>query len=155
MSIGALGSLAATKIGSKIGVRKQGFRVVKSDIHFMMGGKTTDEGPIMIGVACNADSTEVEEILEADPQAPSDNDERGMGVFVKPLFMITKNELELPLASAPSERLRFVFSYGKNGWSIPEDQELSYWAYNMDDAALTSGTSFRIFGEHFGVWLRD
>ncbi len=155
-NLGTLAALDVVQVNSKIdGARNQGFRVVKSSVHFMMGGKTTDEGPIMIGVACNALSPEVEEIMEADPQSPSDNDERGMGVFIKPLFMITKNELELPLASAPSERLSFTFTYGKNGWSVPEDQQLAYWAYNMDDAALTTGTQLRIFAEHFGVWLRD
>ncbi len=122
-----------------------------------MQGKTTDEGPIIIGVACNTVASQVELIMENDPQAPSSTDERGKGNYVKALHMIGKDELKIPIATDGDDRswLPMTVSYGKNGWSIPEDQALSYWAYNMDDAALTTGTTMEIFAEHFGVWLRD
>ncbi len=158
LSLLTLGSLDAVAINSKIdGARKNGFRVVKSNIWVAMNGKTTDEGPIIMGVACNTISSQVELILENDPQSPSSSDERGTNNFVKALLMVGKDELKIPIATSGDNRswMPFVVSYGKNGWSIPEDQALSYWAYNLDDAALTTGTQFEIFAEHFGVWLKD
>ncbi len=154
----ALAALASKDVilqnGKIDGSRSQGFRIVNTKIWMEMEGKTVDEGPIQLGISCNAGAAEVEALMEADPQAPSDDDSRGIGVFVKTLFQVGKKELTIP-AAASGRHLMAEISYGKNGWSIPEDQPWSVWAFNAGTGALTTGTVFRIFAEHFGVWLRD
>jgi len=153
LTLGAQGALDVLSTNTKIdGARKQGFRVTKSNWFFQATGKTATEGPIIIGIACNADAAEIEAAIEADPQAPSDDDSRGMGVYIKPLFLMGIAQTEFP-AAGDAVMKPFTVSYGKNGWSIPEDQALTVWAYAM--GALTTGTVIRFFAEHFGVWLRD
>ncbi len=93
--------------------------------------------------------------MENDAQDQNDAPSRGSGVFIKPLFIVGEDELQIPLASAPGPDKMFSFSYGKNGWSVQEAEQWSVWAYNMDSSGLTTGTVFRFFAEHFGVWLRD
>ncbi len=156
LTLGTLGGNDLIAQPSKIDQsRTRGFRVTKSRIFAEMIGKTTAEGPLMFGIAANASAAEIEAIIEADPQNPHDDDSRGKGVFIKLLRLIGQDELQIPLASAPGQLMEFELSYGKNGWSIPQGEALSYWAYNMQAGALTTGTIFNIAAEHLGVWLRD
>ncbi len=158
LNLGALASLDAVLVNTKIdGSRGAGFRVVQSNFWFAMNNKTTDEGPIMIGISASMVAGEIEAAIEADPQDPTSDDARGKGTFIKPLFMIGKDELKIPIATDGDERSwkPHKISYGKNGWSIREEKALSVWGYNMDGAALTTGIVIEFFAEHFGVWLRD
>ncbi len=156
LTLGTLGSLdVISAAGKNDGNRNTGFRYTKTSIWFTMDGATTNEGPIMVGVAANCSAAEIEAAMEADPQDQNDAPSRGAGMFIKPLFIIGEDELQIPLASAPGPDKMFSFSYGKNGWSVQEAEQWSVWAYNMDPSALTTGTVIRFFAEHFGVWLRD
>ncbi len=140
------------------GSRSQGFRIVKSNFFFNVTGKTQAEGPVMVGVAANLGSAKLELIIENDPQSVNEQDEdRGRGVFIMPLFMLGLLTTSLPAGAAggPQTGLPVDVSYGKNGWSIPEGEALFIWAYNMQSGALTTGTVISWFAEHFGVWLRD
>ncbi len=155
LTVGALASLDVISANGKIdGSRNQGFRVVKSEIFCVMEDKTVLEGPLVVGVACNAVAAEIEKAIEVDPQSPSDDDERGTGVFIMPIWMIGEQTIDIPL-QANGRILEKTISYGKNGWSIPESEAWSVWCYNRSGAALTTGTLFKFFVSHFGVWLRD
>ncbi len=156
LTLGTLGSLVAIQAaGKNDGSRNMGFRYTKSTVWFTMQGGTTNEGPIMIGVACNCSAAELEAAMENDAQDQNDPPNRSGGMFIKPLFIIGEDELKIPLDSAPGPDKMFTFSYGKNGWSVQEKEQWTVWAYNMDSGALTTGTVIKFFAEHFGVWLRD
>ncbi len=159
LTLGTLGGNDLILQNSLIdGNRAQGFRIVKSQFYFNLTGKTQAEGPIMVGIAANVAANKVELIIENDPQNVNEQgDERGRGVFVKALFMIGLLTTSIPggAAGGPTVGLEREVNYGKNGWSIPEGQALSVWAYNMQSGALTAGTVISWFAEHFGVWLRD
>ncbi len=142
-----------TALSSIDASRKQGFRVTKSRIFVELSGKTSGEGPVLFGVACNfPGAPEIENALEADPQGRNTQDAaRGDGTFLRVLCLFMSVNVNVPL----NRPLMFEFSYGKNGWSIPEAESLAYWARNEDTGALTTGTRISIVAEHFGVWLRD
>ncbi len=154
LTLGALGGNDVIAQNSSIdGSRAQGFRIMKSEIFMTLTGKTTAEGPIIWGVACNMDAAEIEAAMEADPQDRNADDSRGEGTFIKILDVIGLVEVTRPTTNSLNSPL-FKVSYGRNGWSIPEGQNLSFWAMNVG-AALTSGTVLLFSAEHFGVWLRD
>ncbi len=153
-----LADLAANtliSVSSKIDAsRLNGFRVTKTELNWELTGKTIAEGPILFGVAANfTNDVAIEVALEADVQSRVGNNLRGDGTFLKILGKVGLSPSAFPnndMGVAP----HYTISYGKNGWSIPEGQELVYWAYNAG-AQLTTGTVFIIDAEHFGVWLRD
>ncbi len=154
LDLGTLGVADVITAESSIdGSRKQGFRVTKSKILLEMSGKTAGEGPILFGVAANfPGAPEVELALEADPQGRNEQDSaRGKGTFLKVLALF----MSVPINIPTTRPQMFEFSYGKNGWSVPEAEKLVYWARNQDTSALTTGTRISISAEHFGVWLRD
>lgn len=139
---------------SSLSARKQGFRVAMSRFFMSFQGKTLFEGPIMVGVACNVkDVAAIKALIEADPQAPSEDNARGTGEYIRGLFVIAATSLASVEAGQNNQAIEV--KYGKNGWSIPEDQELVVWAYNMNTAALTTGVVINWYAEHYGVWLRD
>ncbi len=154
ITLGALGGndaiLGVTKIDAS---KRQGFRIVKSDWFLTLTGKTTAEGPIMIGVCCNMNAAEVEAAIEADPQGRTDDETRGKGTFIKLLMVLGLLDTAFPTPDGGRVFHREV-KYGKNGWSIPEGKTLSLFAYNSG-SALTSGTVVLFSAEHFGVYLRD
>ncbi len=155
LALGALAANDATLINGRIdGAREQGFRLVTTDLQIQLTGKTTAEGPIVYGVCCNMNAAEVEAAIEADPQISTADDARGKGTYIKILGMLGLLQTAFPQSGDNTER-RHHISYGKNGWSIPEGQAWSVWAYNQGSGALTSGTTMLMAAEHFGVWLRD
>ncbi len=136
--------------------RENGFRVTKSNFHFSVADKTAQEGPVMIGVACNfVNDAAITAALGADPQKAQADDIRGKGTFIKGLFLIGTNVQAYPGDGGAIDGQMIEVSYGKNGWSIPEGSSMVLWAWNMGAAALTTGTRINMYAEHFGVWLRD
>jgi len=155
--LGALVNATAIFGASKIdAAREQGFRLVMSRISMKLTGKTTAEGPILIGICANVpDVASLKAYLENDPQGRSSDDAKGNNWFVKLLFQIplaaTENGSNADLADNQS---MFEVKYGKNGWSIPEGSALNYFAWNMG-STLTTGAVITIAAEHFGIWLKD
>ncbi len=156
LTLSTLGAAAAIVTNSRIdGSRRQGFRLVKSKINVTVSGKTTAEGPISYGVMCNIDNAaDLAAILVADPQGKTAKTERVDGQFVKLLGTIGLVPTTIP-SSDMGIGVSHEFTYGKNGWSIPEGRALSYWAFNQDGSALSAGTIIQFTAEHFGVWLND
>ncbi len=142
---------AGTVVGlsTKIdGGRGSGFKVVKSQIWLDFGQKTTDEGPIMFGVAASLNAAEIQEALVSDPQSrvPVDNEHSKRPIW--PLLMIGKDVTS-------NDQAVIEMTLVEPGWSIIEGQSYTYWAFNMDTALLTTGTRLSIFAKHTGVWLKD
>ncbi len=154
LTLGALALHDAISVNSKIdATREQGFRIVKSVYHISLRDKTTQQGPIMFGVGLNTDAAGVEAALEADPQNRTDEISHPDGVFIKPITQVSRI-MANSNSTGPLDP-GIEVSYGKNGWSVIEGEKMMFWAYNMGDATLTTGTVFDIFVEHFGVWLND
>ncbi len=156
LTLGTLGAATAIVTNSRIdGNRRQGYRAVKSRIHVTVSGKTTAEGPIAFGVMANIDNaSDLAEILVSDPQGKTAKTERAKGVFIKILGVIGLVPTTIP-SSDLGVGMLYEFTYGKNGWSIPEGRALSYFAFNLDGSPLTTGTILQFTAEHFGVWLND
>ncbi len=156
LTLSTLGAAAAIVTNSRIdGTRRQGFRIVKSKLIVTVSGKTTAEGPIAYGVMANIDNAaDLAAILTADPQGKTAKTERVKGQFVKLLGVIGLVPTTIPSSDEGTGKMH-EFTYGKNGWSIPEGRALSYWAFNKDGSALTAGTILNFTAEHFGVWLND
>ncbi len=157
LSLGTLAANTAVSAFTNIDPsRAQGWRAVMSEWLFSMSGKTTAEGPIIFGIACNMTAPEIELALESDPQNKNDSDNRGDGTYIKSLGTIGLLVTDFPSAfHEPKSDDKMIVKYGKNGWSIPEGEALSVWAYNQGGAPLTTGTNLCWFAEHFGVWLND
>ncbi len=155
ITLGTLAAAAAITANSKIdGSRLNGFRVLKSELWIGASGKTTGEGPVVIGLAFDADAANVALAMAADPQADGRqtgdkvaNTEAKFPVF--PIAMIGKAETKIGIESVTMKHTL------KPQWSAPEGSGLQYFAFNADTGALTTGTVVEIFAKHFGVWLND
>ncbi len=153
IDVGALPSKDAIAVSSKIDTaRENGFRVMKTEYFIDFEGKTSGEGPLMVGFAANHNAGEIEEAIEADPQSSHD-DEANLHAKrpVWPLAMIP----EASSARSSTGSLEQIMGKFNPKWTVPEGEGAVWWAYNMDGAILTTGTIINIFAKHYGVWLRD
>ncbi len=150
ITLSTLGAAAAIVAQSRIdAARLHGFRVLKTEYFIEATGKTSGEGPIMIGLAVDVTATGVKNAIESDPQ--STGDEVGQAEALTPVWPLKM----LPKAFTNGDIGEYVSMRSVNpGWSVPEGLGMQWWAFNMG-ASLTTGTVIRIFAKHFGVWLRD
>lgn len=154
--LSTLGAGSAILQPSKIDSgRENGFRVTKTKALITMTGKTTAEGPILIGVCANIPlASQLATLLANDAQSKSELNPRAPNWYVRFLAIVGLVPTVFPSSDEGIGKM-FEWSYGKNGWSIPEGSNLDFFAFNMDSSALTTGTAFNIAAEHFGVYLRD
>lgn len=151
LTLGTLNTDTAIQVASKIdNAREQGFRVLKTEYFVTVSGKTNDEGPIVVGLAHNLSTTEIEEAIQADPQGSKalhrpENEQATRPVW--PLKMI-------PATVVGQEDHIVGKDEVKLNWSCPEGTTLQWFAYNFS-TQLTTGTIVHIFAKHFGVWLKD
>lgn len=153
LTLGALAAEDCIATTSKIDAsRTEGFRIMRSEIAVAYKGMTQGEGPIEVGMAFNADQDEIEQCIEADPQGMNDvgqvNLQHQANRPVFPIGVIQAQEVSGKLFEG-------AFRVFKPTWSVPEGGLLSWYAYNGDNAALTTGGEVRFFVKHYGVWLRD
>lgn len=149
IDVGALASKDAISVDSKIdSSRLNGFRVMKTEYWISYEGKTTAQGPIMVGYSPTLTAQQVENGIEADPQVSSAVDETAKSKA--PIF-----PLEM-IGAEGTAKVEDSFKGSFNPrWSTPEGVSAIWWAYNMDAAVLTTGLLIHIFAKHYGVWLRD
>ncbi len=117
-------------------------------------GKTTDEGPIVIGFSANMNAQEVEDWMEADAQSRADNPDKVPAGWIRPLFMIGKS----PTAGSvclSGTNLVSPMTFLQVNWSILEAQAFSVWARNQDASGLTTGTALVFHNQYAGRWIRD
>ncbi len=150
-AIGALASATAILLGTKIDAsRENGFKIFKAKINLTYRAKTVDEGPLMWGLCCNvADAAAIKGILEDDEQSSFGDPEIGGGEWLKILGYI-------PRGATASDLERAEEMIGtKINWVIPEGSKMNVFVFNMDDAAITTGTLLDYSINWSGVWLRD
>lgn len=102
----------------------------------------------MFGIADGGlTDAEIEECLES---APSDTNDRPAveqaGRPVWPLAMIALPD--------PDGTLPVVSGSWTQKWTFSNAEAWTYWVYNLDTGALTSGGTLAIFAKIYGVWVR-
>ncbi len=156
LTLGTLASADVIAASSKIdSSRLQGFRVSKVRWAGTYTGKTSGEGPIVYGMAANMTAAEIENAIEADPQASTEDDGRGDGSWLKPLGVISKNGTAGSLGPDGGSGEVCNFIDVKANWSVIEGKDFSFWAYNLHGSSLTTGSELQFATEFMGVWLRD
>ncbi len=129
-----------------LGITK--FRVISSDLMWVINGLTAQEGPLIVGIS-NSDlsTTEIKEALDANPNSQADiiaiernkRPVRRSGVFVG---LATDDVLNngKPIRT----RLHTILDEGK---------ELDAWCRNKSGATLTTGATVHAFGTVYGFWM--
>ncbi len=147
-----------TKIDSS---RGNGFKLIKVAVGGEYSGKQDGEGPLIFGAACNMSAAEIETALEEDPQDSSEATLRSQQAWMKPLFFLTGDGIggAFGLGGAGGAGVAItgvvpMMEFPVN-WSIREGQAFSWWLYNMQAGALTTGSKIILFAEYYGVWLND
>ncbi len=136
---------ATSKIDSS---RKQGFRVVQSEIPIAWDGKTATEGPLSVYLGINWETTELADFLNADPQSKVEAPKRGNAQYLKLLGMIPR----LGTSGSFNNDNPVVV---KPNWSCPEGESVGIFVFNEDTSALTTGCSVFSTPIHMGVYLND
>ncbi len=123
--------------------------MLRTEWFLSIQGLTSNEGPILVGLAHDLTVAEIDEAFDGDPQRNADpNLEEQAHRPVWPLDMFFNN-------SAGNGKL-LGNGVVKIGWSVPEGTQLKWFARNQEIAnALTTGAVFKITAKHFGVWLKD
>ncbi len=149
IDLSTLGAATAIRGGSKIdSSRKQGFRVVQSDIPIAWDGKTTAEGPLSVYLGINWEASELAAFLAADPQSKVEAPVRGNAQYLKLLGMIPREGT----SGSFNDNVPIVV---KPNWSCPEGETVGIFVFNEDTGALTTGCSVFSTPIHMGVWLND
>ncbi len=159
LTLGTLGAKIAILSNSNVDTgRNSGFHIIWVNIAGFFSGKTTTEGPILIGFACNVSAIELAAILADDPQAGSDPTKTGPGSWYHPLLLIGVDAVEgaiTPEQGATNVQAQSHFHKIMVKWTVPENNAFSMFAYNLDTGALTTGMAIKATIQFFGAWLRD
>ncbi len=113
--------------------------------------KTASEGPISFGLTCNKTIAEIGSYIEADPQnsfGEAKNDDAHQAL-IKVIAVLDFIETSLTLWNNGIPMVIPV------KWTIPERSQFSFFAYNHDSSALTTGTVIRVAADILQRWLRD
>ncbi len=136
--------LAPTKIDA---ARLQG--CIPRDIisHSSFAGKTTNEGPLVIGLSNGLSIAEIAEYFTADPQRfddPGATEQSQRPILVT--GFVGRHE---------TVSLETVMRFMKwPGWHVKESTTIDFFVYNMG-AALTTGTLVNHVINIRGDWLND
>lgn len=152
MALSTLAAGAVIKGQLKIdGSREQGIRLSKMKAACSISGKTTGEGPIIVGL-CNTDLsvTEVAEAFAADPQKELDtpaSEQVMREVF--PIWHFGKGVLTGQGDAQPYREVRYPWK------DVIEGNGLSWFAINLDSGSLTTGTLVDVSSVTIGEWRED
>ncbi len=156
LALSTLGAGSVVSQATKIdGTRGNGFRIAKVDYTGQLSNKTATEGPIVWGLACNVDNTQLAAILAGDPQNSTEDDDHGAGQWVKQMGMFSKVGTGAPAHGGGIDGSSDESHSIKVNWSVIEGQNFTIWARNNDTGALTTGTLLTLALTFYGVWLRD
>lgn len=144
----ALGALAANDVitaAAAVAITED-FRMTKMEV-FGFWKDVGDEESIIIGLAdAELSDAEIEECIEATPLDRNDhlNLERSHRPVWPVAILTNDNSGNGSRTFSTTVVPRWTFS-NADGWK--------WWAYNPDDAALTTGSELILFQKWFGVWV--
>lgn len=158
----ALGALAGDDVAVEPSAQieltnEQGFRVQKLRWAGYYSGKTTSQGGIAWGIACNFEdataAAQIETILEAQPGSAQAADGRQTDSWwIKTMGVIPFIGTDGMLDGGTDGMIMLDCDVN---WSVPEGSSMFLWAHNMSGSGLTTGTVIDLYAEIYGVWLRD
>ncbi len=147
----SLGTLAAKDViaGAIHTSLENAFRILKTEYFITWDGVTVADadGPILVGMSAGGlSAAEIEEAIEADPT----------GSFDRPAIE-ESNRPVWPVAllnqALEGGMLQAKGSFNPR-WTMPETIGWSWWVYNLENAALTTGSAVIVFAKNFGVWVQ-
>lgn len=148
VSLGTLAKDTVLSMGN-YGIEED-FRMLRSEVFVIHRDPTAGEGPLLFGLARgDLTVTEIKETLETEPTDPQDTKLEKSHRPVWPLGFIGQGHggtVTDPSAEFVwDKRWTFMSKSSNDGWQ--------FWVYNMDLAALTTGSKIRYIAKHFGVWV--
>lgn len=150
-TVGTLGANTATLGATKIDTsRLQGCKPRKIEFSLDYGGKTTAEGPIIVGLSNNLTVGEIAELFAADPQLAQDPGASEQSQ--RPLMILGICGRIRTAADATSAQWK---SRSWPGWHVKEGESLDVFIYNADSSPLTGGTTVSLAHRILGDWLND
>ncbi len=147
-TLGALTAILGA--GKQDAARLQGMKFKKIRASMEFTGKTVDEGPLLVGYAIDASTSEVSAALSADPQHRSDPTGVEQSFKVVPIWHIPKG-----FSASVGDGNDFLEDIYLPYKDLIEGSTLNWFVYNMDDAALTTGMLVDIAYVAVGEWQRD
>ncbi len=157
LTVGALAAQSAASTGTKIdAARLQGVQIKKVKYAVSWTGKTSTEGPIVVGLSKDISNTELAEFHTADPQRRNDPDESEqaeravypIGVLHEQASAIGPEETSIEFT-----QLRQLVDFPR--WMVYEGSTISVYAFNEDSNTLTAGMIINFWSWFSGEWLSD
>lgn len=146
----AIGNLASKDLVGQVGdynaVLQDDFRLMKSEFYISVDAFTSNEGPIIVGIADGQlTDAEIEECIEARPNDRNHNVAHEQSQRpVWPLCILDYQSVGAKCSWQDEKTLKWTFS---------DTEAWKYWVYNPSGAALSTGGVVRIFAKHYGVWV--
>ncbi len=156
LTLGTLAQNTALKVNAKVdNTREQGAEMEKVRAKMEWRGKTTNEGPIIVGISVDLSATEIAEALVADPQKFEDTgsaNEANRKVF--PIWKIPFISTGSAVGSGADYAVTELRDVRMPSWHVMEGSFLGWWAFNVG-AALTTGSLIHIAAGYVTKWMRD
>ncbi len=156
VSVGALADNGVVSASIAIDAsRTQGVRLRQFKAAFDWFGKTTDQGPLLVGLSTDLSTTEISECLQADPQHINDvpsTEEANRKVF--PLFIVGA---ESTAGNYPghSDEASSLIDMNFPWREITEGQGIQFWVQNLSGGTLTTGMTLFMIWTAVQDWLKD
>lgn len=148
-----LDTLAAnTAISSELrGIKSQGIKIKKFKYAVTIYGKTTNEGPVAVGIACqDLTDSQIAECINAQPtdfQDPGSSEQGNRKVFVLEVLAYNGTAMDASLT-------KWKEAKDFPSWVVEEHEDIRFFAYNFG-AQLTTGCIARIVCWMNYRWLHD
>ncbi len=156
LTLGALGAstaiLAATKVDA---ARLNRIKLRKLKRAWSAQGKTTNQGPVLLGFSVGLTAAQIAAALTADPQSREDDTEASSSSLkVWPDAVLSR--AFTGMQATPDSVIGYDEAADFPSWTIPEGSSLDIWGFNLNTSTtLTTGTSVRCVMTLVDTWMRD
>lgn len=145
-TLGTLGAALALIVATKVVTTN--FRLIKAEGWLHWQDATTEEGPLMIGIARgNLTVTQIKEALDSDVLSPASTEANEQAM--RPIFLFDEM-LKADVAS--TKHSAYVSKTIR--WTFTENVGFQLFCFNINTGALTTGSSIRGRMKYYGVWVK-
>lgn len=131
------------------------FRMLRIEYALHWQGKTTDDGPIVLGLCVGATAAQVAEAMLSQPTDLTQLDEgNDANRAIWPLAVVHRKATEMTEATIPFGAFNPKWSTRGSG-NQNGAQRLQLFAFNEESGALTTGMLIGISMKVAGVWVND
>ncbi len=138
-------------------VMTENFRVLKAEVYASIEGLTAGEGAaLLIGLARGSLSdNQIEEALNGAPVGP--NDQQNIDRAGRPVWIMGATD-QRGSQAGNATKLQFSGEHGlmltaKPRWTFHFPAGWTFWVFNYDNSALTTGATVRMHIKLYGVWV--